>query len=53
MFTDLFEKEDIVASLNRTNESLVQELREVNARQARELAAKNAEIKHLRELLKN
>lgn len=45
MFTDLFEHEDIVASLNRTNESKIKRLE-------KELAEKDSELAELKKQLK-
>lgn len=52
MFTDLFEHEDIVASLNRTNESKIKRLEKELAEKDSKLAEKDSELAELKKQLK-
>lgn len=51
MFLDLLEKEDIAASLNATNESIIKRMKKENADLAKQIAEKDEQIRQLREQL--
>ena len=52
MFTDLFEHEDIVASLNRTNESKIKRLEKELAEKEKELAELDSKLAEIKKQLK-
>ena len=49
---DFFENEDIVASLNKTNESIIKRLEKELVEKESELRSKDAELKRLKQLVK-
>lgn len=51
MFLDLLEKEDIAASLNATNESIIKRQAKQIKEQEQQIAEKDEQIRQLRELL--